>query len=434
MASVTRSQAEPAPGVEAAPSVRGTSDVYELTPSFPPEELDARVRVQPRLGSRLRKLRWLLPLVPLTVSSNVVYRTFFRSVPVPVVHAAPRTLREEINGPGTLQSRTAVNVGSRIIGTVTEMQVDVGDRVTRGQLLAVLDDTELQPRANAVLASAGAARLRVGRARATRAKANATLELARATFRRDDALHKEGAIADAEYDDSVARLREAEAAVVEADLDIRALEEDASSAQREWGASRADAAFTRVTAPMDGLIVQRVIEPGSPVVPGSPLFQLVDDKKLWVAVMLDEALARRVHVGSSAEVHLRSGVEVAGSVARVTLIADVVTRELEIDVAVDLSNQAFAINEEADVTIYGTEKTGIAVPAQALLLKPGDGPPARGVVAAREGHARFVPVTETLAAGTQTLVSGINDGELVLVEPSMVRLERRVQPLLQAVR
>jgi RND family efflux transporter MFP subunit len=431
MASITRSQAQPvqAPGTGDLHARRAASDVYELTPSFPSEELDVRRNVPAPRGSRLRKLRWLLPLVPLTLASTVVYRGVFRSVTVPVAQARQRTLREEINGPGTLQSRTAVSVGSRIIGTVTEMEVDVGDRVKRGQLLAVLDDTVLEPRANAVLASAGAARLRVGRARATRAKANATLELARATFRRDEALHRQGAIADAQYDDSVARLQQAEAAVEEADLDIRALEEEAASMRREWGASRADAALTRVMSPLDGLVVQRVIEPGSPVVPGSPLFQLVDDKKLWVAVMLDESLARRVHVGSPAEVRLRSGAEVAGSIARVTLVADVVTRELEVDVSVDLSNQAFAINEEADVTIFGAEKTGIAVPAQALLLRPGDGPSVRGVLAARDGRARFVPVTEMLAAGRQALVRGLNDGELVLLEPSTMRLDRRVEPL-----
>ena len=162
---------------------------------------------------------------------------------------------------------------------------------------------------------------------------------------------------------------------------------------------------------MDAIVVQRLVEVGSTVVPGTGLFRLVDPATLWVTARIDESVVGRVEVGQSAEIRLRTGTIVTGKVARIAHQADAATREMEVNVAFDTPPARFAIDQEAEVTIRGGEAKGLLIPLTALLNVERK----QGVLVVSDGHAQFRPVAIAAIEGNRVLVgTGLAPGDPVL--------------------
>lgn len=385
--------------------------------------------VRATAAMQMRPMPLILGVVAMALVGGGAYRKFFRSVPVTVVEARRGALQDEIRGPGTVQSRWSVNVGTRTSGVLREVFVDEGDLVRAGQVLATLEDVDLRSRAHAARLSKKASEQGVSAAKAVLGQMEARLQLARETFRRSTALHQRGAVSVADLDVARAELELAEASVAEGRARVAMSQAEVQRLDGELEVIEADLSFARVVAPMDALVVRRYLERGSPVTPGLPIFRLIDHTAMWVATMIDQRDAGQVRVGAPARVKLRSGAELAGEVARVKRVADLVTRELEVDVKVDLTGLHVAINEEADVTILGRTVEGIIVPSEALVA--GDEPGSRGVLVVEDGRATFKTVTEVLSTGAGEVVGGIGDGAFVLLRPLDVDSGQRVEAMVR---
>jgi RND family efflux transporter MFP subunit len=184
--------------------------------------------------------------------------------------------------------------------------------------------------------------------------------------------------------------------------------------------------YTRIVSPIDGVVVLRQAEAGTTVVPGTPIFRLVDPATLWIAMRVDETVVGRVQPGQPAAIRLRSGEQFSGKVARIARQADAAARELEVDVAFDAPPVRFAIDQEAAVTIDTGHATGMTVPLSALLR---DRAGRQGVLVEVDGRAQFRPVTTGTADESQVLVhGGLAAGERVVVQPAGVRAGARVRP------
>jgi RND family efflux transporter MFP subunit len=267
---------------------------------------------------------------------------------MPAVQSA---VAARIEGPGTIQARVAVTLSALVSAQVVALHADHGDTVKRGQLLAVLDDRDLAARRAAAAAGRQAVDRNIAASEATLAKSRADHELALNRERRDLDLRRAGFISQSAYEASLLGLRAAAAAADNAAAllaaraaESRVVAEDARYADVLW--SR-----TRIQAPMDALVIQRAVEVGSTVSPGTTIFRLVDPGTLWVAARIDEALVARLAEGMPARIRLRSGEEHAGRIARISRQSDAATRELEVDVAFDSPPARFAIDQEAEVSI-----------------------------------------------------------------------------------
>ena len=359
------------------------------------------------------------------VAGTLLYLAL-RPKAVEVARAREGTVREEIHAPGTVQARVPVAISSRLTGAITRVLVDVGDHVTKRQLLVSLDDTDLRAKLESSKAAAAAATENVAAAEAALDKARADLELARLNHARSSELVKKQYVSQAEHDASTAALHVAEASEVNARKQIAARRAELARSEHEQSVAAAQLAYARIQAPMDGVVTRRLLEPGSVVVPSSPILQLVDPESLWVAALVDESLVGRVTVGQPAEIRLRSGARVKGTVARVTLQSDPVTRELEVDVAFDTHATRFSINEEAEVTIMGKPDRGLTVALAALTRRDG----AQGVFVLRAGKAAFAPVRLGVSGRKDARVlEGLEPGEAVVLSPSRVEAGQRVRPV-----
>ncbi len=378
--------------------------------------------VQHRVG-RKRLVVTLIALVVAAAVAALVTRAVARPALVPTAMVALGAVRQETLGPGTVQSRFPVKVGSRMTGTVDRVLVDVGDEVTKGQLLATLDPTELRARSASARRAVASAQQEVALAEANLAKARSDVELARANYQRAEKLVRPGVVSLADYDQTKAALSASEANELAARVAIDARRADLARLDQDARVADTVLSYASIVSPMAGVITRRALEAGSTVGPGVTMFEMVDANALWIATLIDESQTGWIEVGQHAVIHLRSGANVAGHVSRVTFNADPVTRELEVDVAFDSRPSRFAINEEADVTILGSEQTGPTIPLTAV----NHGADGDVVFVVENGKSVRHPIRLGATGRGRALVTeGLRPGDQVILAPQIVNDGQRV--------
>jgi RND family efflux transporter MFP subunit len=184
------------------------------------------------------------------------------------------TLRHEVVG--SVQSRMPVEAASRVAARVTEVKVRAGDRVGRGQVLVALDAAELR-------AKVAQAEGELAAARAELARATADHQRFAALFSRGSVTAHERDAAEAAYRSAAGRAAQAAAAV---------------------SAARAALVYTVVRSPVEGVVVERLVEPGDMALVGKPLVRLYDNNALRVELAVPEDLARYLAVGTPLDVRV----------------------------------------------------------------------------------------------------------------------------------
>ena len=377
-----------------------------------------------------RKLLIALAAMLLIGAGGAAWWRFGRAVEVAVAVAAPGAIAARVVGPGTVQARVPVTLAARVGATVTQVHADVGDAVRAGQLLVSLDDRDVAARRSAVAGQQEALARNTEGARAALAKAQADLDLALSKQRRDAQLLAQGFVSQAVVDASNSAVAAAAAGVDGARSTLAARGADARTLMQEARYADAVLSYTRIVAPMDGIVIQRLAEAGSSVVPGTPLMKIVDPASLWVATRVDESVVGRVMPGQAASIRLRSGETVTGKVARIARQSDAATRELDVHVAFDAVPQRFAIDAEAEVAIAVGEDRGILVPLAALTR---DRAGRQGVLVIDGGRTRFQPVETAGADERQALVrKGLAGGEAIVAAAEGMRASQRVRPAARA--
>ena len=356
------------------------------------------------------------------------YRFLWYAPAVPVIKVRQAEIHGKVEGPGTVQSKVAVTVSPKITGILEKLYADQGDRVQAGQLLAKIDSAELRAREAAARAGMSRAQRDLGRARADLGKAQANLGLARSNYQRDLEVFKPGYISQAAFDTTKAQLKVAESEVTAYRATIAALAAAVQQAASETKAAQALHNYTRITAPMDGLITVRKAEVGTTLVPGSPIFQIVDLQQLWLAAWIDQALVAQLRPDQAARIILRSGQEFHGKVARLNREGDTVTREVEVDIKFARLPKPLVIGEEGQVEIDTGRQRAPVVPASAIIAKDGG----RGVLVAANGVLHFREVVLGLQDGAKSAVTkGLKAGELVVVKPAGLKPGMKIRPVIK---
>lgn len=370
-----------------------------------------------------------LALVLMATLAFLAYWRFGRAIEMPTAVAAEGTIAARVVGPGTVQARVPVTLGARVNAAVRQVHVDVGDTVHSGDLLVTLDDRDLSARRGVVAGQQEALARNTEGAAASLAKSRAELELALSKQRRDLELLAQGFVSQAVVDVSNATLHSAESAVDAARAALAARMADARGLSQEARYADTVLSHARITAPMNGVVVQRLVEVGSTVGPGTPLLKLVDPATLWVATRVDESVVARVRPGQGARIRLRSGEILTGKVARIARQSDAATRELDVHVAFDVPPRRFAIDQEAEVSIDVGQDRGIVVPVSSLA-RDRTGRQGVWVVdgANGDGRTRFTPVDTGAADDVNVLArKGLVGGERVVARADGVVANQRVR-------
>jgi RND family efflux transporter MFP subunit len=356
------------------------------------------------------------------------YKIFWYRSPVVAVVVKNAEIRGKVHGPGTVQSRVPVTVSAKITGILEKLYVDQGKDVKKGQPLAELDSAELRAREAAARSALKRAERDLARAQADLVKSEANLALAQSNYQRDLELIRPGYISQAVFDTTKTALRVAESDVAANQAVVKAFEAAVNQAESETRAAEALSGYTRILAPMDGVITVRKAEIGNTVSPGTPIFQMVN-YQIWAASWIDETKIAQLREGQKASIKLRSGRVFSGEVARLNKEADTVTRELEVDVKFDTLPDPLVIGEETEVDIDMGRQTAPAVPLSAVIEKGGF----KGVMVVANGRLSFRPVVLGSQDGQRVAVlNGVNEGETVILNPAGTEPDEKVRPQIRS--
>jgi HlyD family secretion protein len=198
-------------------------------------------------------------------------------------------ITRSVSASGSLQALVTVDVGSQISGLVRDVRADFNDPVRAGQVLAVIDPQTFQSRVAQAQADvqAGVAGLR---------QAEAQLANAQADYNRKKTLVDQGVYAPAVLDQSQAAFRNAQASVTAARARI-------AQANASLRSQRVDLGRTTIVSPINGIVVDRKVEPGQTVAASfqAPvLFTIAQDlSKVEVKISVDEADVGQVREGQT---------------------------------------------------------------------------------------------------------------------------------------
>ena len=286
----------------------------------------------------------------------------------PEVRTAPVTrgdVVEAVQATGTLEAVTTVQVGTQVGGIVQELYADFNDIVKKGQVIARLDPTILdtqieQQRANVTRSQADLERLRV-------ALADAKQKLERAK-----ALYEKNLLPRTE-------LETAEVTVKSAEAQIRSSEAGLVQAKSQLNTAEVNRQHTVITAPIDGIVIQRSVEPGQTVNAGmsAPTLYILaaDLTKMQVNANIDEADVGKMRPGQAVlfRVDAFVGEQFTGTVQQVRLQPTTVQNVVTYQTVIDVPNQQLKLKPgmTATVTIEISRKNNVLrIPAAATRFRP----------------------------------------------------------------
>ena len=303
---------------------------------------------------------------------------------------------------GTVRARTSAVVSTRIPGTVSVLRVREGDRVRKGQLLAQLDAQENQ--ATAAGATAG-----IDEAQQSLDEALSRKRLADATFGRYQRLFDEQAVTRQEFDVKLAERDLAAQGVARAEARLR-------QSQAGARAAGAMADYTRITAPISGIITSRQADLGATVFPAQPLMTIEDEGSYQLELAIPESMAATVKPGSPVQVTLdAAGTPFAAAIAEIVPSADPGSRTFTAKINLERKGLKSGMFGRGTISL-GSTVNGMLV-ARKAIVEHGALTSVWVVDKGNIARMRLVKVGKPVGDRVEIL-SGLSDGERVVVSGS----------------
>lgn len=371
-------------------------------------------------------------LIVVAVVAFAVYKLKFAPAPVVAHIIVKGEIVAEVMGTGTLEARVKTTVGARIQERLAEVLVDQGDIVKAGQLLARLDDAEVQQQVAIAEATLAGAKQTAERVNADLARSEAVLKQATVDHKRMAGLVAERAVSQSDAGKALEALGIAEADLKRSHAAIAEAEGQVVVAEKNLLFRREQMAFTEIHSPYGGLIIRRDHDPGDMLVPGGSLMEIISLDEIWVSAWVDETAMPMLAADQPARIEFRSepGRSYPGQVSRLGREMDRETREFLVDVrAIELPKN-WTVGQRAEVFIE-TARQGEAVllPPAFLIWKASKA----GVYVNAGGKATWrevaiglrgkdhVAVTQGLSAGEQ-VVRPLENHKAMLTEGQRIKL------------
>ncbi len=366
-----------------------------------------------------RKLALALVLAPLLVLFVFVALRSGPLAPIPVTMttAENRAIAPALFGIGTVEARYTHKIGSTAAGRIRQVDVQVGDRVSAGQELGDMDPVDLDQRI-----AAQTSVLMRAESVALAAEAQVREAAARRTYAEQQAARYEKLLQARAVSEEGASMKHQEYQIAEAGLaaaraNLEAARQELTRIRAERAGLHRQRANLRLIAPVDGLVVARTADPGTTVVAGQQVIEIIDPASLWINVRFDQLRTSGLRAGLPVQIVLRSraGQKLPGRVLRVEPLADVVTEETLAKVVFDtLPEPLPPLGELAEVTVTLPDLPSAPVLPSASVQRVGS---QLGVWLIRDGAPQFVPVSVGASDldGRVQILDGVQAGEQVVL-------------------
>ena len=331
----------------------------------------------PLQGRTLALLAVIIPLLVLFIYVGLRSGPL-APVAVTVASVESRAITPALFGIGTVEARYTYKIGPTFAGRVKRLEVHVGDQVKAGQVLGEMEPVDLDDR------------VRSQESAFKRAEAALREAEARQAYAQTQARRYEQLFAVRSTSEEIVTTKRQELQI--ADASLSAAREDIARARSDREGLVAQRSNLRLIAPVDGVVAVRDADPGTTIVAGQAVVEVIDPKSLWINVRFDQISASGLAGGLPARIVLRSrgGQTLKGRVLRVEPKADAVTEETLAKVTFDNKPEPLPpVGELAEVTVDLPALPAAPLIPNAAVQREGD---KVGVWQIVDGDLHFSPV------------------------------------------
>ncbi|MBK1987990.1 efflux RND transporter periplasmic adaptor subunit [Sphaerospermopsis aphanizomenoides BCCUSP55] len=365
-----------------------------------------------------------------------------RETSVDVAIARTNLLRPPADYIGNTTPYRTVSVRSQVEGRLIALNLDVGDIVKRGQIISQLDDVLLMTASQQAEAELAASQSEVARAMTQVSNAQAEVEKARleviqaqSDSQRQQQLLKEGAISEQTAQQTRTKAQTAAQALKATIEQVRTEKQAVAAAQGRVFAQQAAVkaakerrSYSRLISPINGVVTEKVTEPGNLLQPGSEVLKIADLSRIKVVVQVSELELAKIQVGQSVQVRLDAFPDqtIIGRVERISPSANSTARLIPIEVVIPNSGGKIGSGLLARVNFTSptpqrvvVSKTAINGIDQQTQLENTTG--TIFIVQETDGKAKVKERSVTLgkkADGNVEVLSGLQPGESYVVRSS----------------
>jgi multidrug efflux pump subunit AcrA (membrane-fusion protein) len=351
------------------------------------------------------------------------------AVPVSVIQARYQSITTTIEAPGTVQPRNRIPLACQINGFVHEMRVRAGDRVRSGQVLATLDSRDAENQKSAAQSAVDEAQAALSEAQQAhqaaldmQAASKAAAELADQTYTRYQKLFESRSVSPQEMDEVRTRRDSARAelasreSMVAASKDrIKQVEAKISQAKAQAGRAEVLMSYTRILAPVNGVVVERSADAGAAIFPGSPLLVIETTARPQVLASLPTKDAGHLLVGMTIRLKQSDSVpSVEGRVSEIIPQSNSGTHSVQ-----------FKVDLPPDTPVVHGQYMKLEVPIgtrDALLIARSairEAGQLKGLFIVDEAARARFRLVKTAPCDSEQLeiLSGVEEGESIIIAP-----------------
>jgi RND family efflux transporter MFP subunit len=343
-----------------------------------------------------------------------------------VVRVERRALGNSLTIAGEFKPFQDVEVHAKVAGYIRNINVDVGDHVKEGQVLAVLEVPELAAELSGADAAVRRSEEEIRRAQSDLNRAQSAHAAAHSGYARLKQASdvRSGLVAQQEIDDSQAKDLEAEAQVASSEAQLSAARQQLEVAQANQKQYYALANYSRITAPFAGVITARLADTGALIQGGTsassgvgPVVRLAEVSKLRLVLPVPESVVSQIHLGDPVKAHIDAlNQDFQGKVSRFADSLDRQTRTMETEVDFANKDGRLIPGMYAEATLsLAKNAEELCVPLEAvarnnneatlLVVNKNNEIEERGIKLGFEGEA-YVQVLGGVAEGDRVVIGG----------------------------
>jgi len=233
---------------------------------------------------------------------------------VSVLAVKQDNIADVLESVGTVRAAQSSDLASQMMGNIVEIRVREGDRVYRGEVLAVIDDSQLRAALDRVTAAELAAQQQL-------VAANSDLALAESTLKRYRYLYEQKVVSQQEFDEVNTRQQTflARRDIAQAGL---------AQARAALSQARTSLDYTRIRAPFNGIVTHKKVDSGTLASPGMPIFTVEDMRRYQLEVAVNESDLWCARAGGyvSVAIDALGNTELKGKVVQIVPAADPASR------------------------------------------------------------------------------------------------------------
>lgn len=336
-----------------------------------------------------------------------------------------RDISSNLTVAGEFQPYQEVELHAKVSGYIRRINVDIGDRVKLGQVIATLEVPELSAQVTAAQAQVRHSQSEIARAQSGVNLAEANYAALHAAYTRlaEASKRRPGLIAEQELDDARAKDQDAEAKIGVAKSALEAAKEQLGISQAEGQRVQSLKDYSVVTAPFNGVVTMRYADVGSLIQAGTasntqsmPVVKVAQSDLLRLRMPVPEVDVPFIKVGGDVKIKLQAtGRQIKGKIVRFTRELSSSTRTMLAEVDVPNKDLSLSTGMTAEVTIVLQEQKNVLTVPAGAVVKSDDGSSYVLVVSSANKVEKVPVMLGIQGADYVQIIRGLSEHQLVIV-------------------